>query len=111
MLECRALLSRPIRTGAGELGFSEGVAADNYPNSPSYHNVYVVDIDSYRVEEFSPDNRCLLIFGRDVNASALQRGGMVLCFSVKPDRVNEDIRNALQSGCVRESSVGDEILQ
>jgi hypothetical protein len=61
-------------TGAGEFGFAEGVAVDNDPQSLSHHDVYVVDIDSYRVEKFSPSGRFLLMFGGGVNASARERG-------------------------------------
>jgi len=61
-------------TGVGELGFAEGVAVDNDPQSSSRHDVYVVDIDSYRVEKFSPTGQFLLMFGGHVNASARERG-------------------------------------
>jgi hypothetical protein len=60
--------------GAGELGFAEGVAVNSDPASPSDHDVYVVDIDSYRVEKFSPTGRFLLTFGGHVNESAHERG-------------------------------------
>jgi DNA-binding beta-propeller fold protein YncE len=61
-------------TGAGQFGFAEGLAVDNDPHSASHHDVYVVDIDSYRVEKFSPAGRFLLMFGGAVNASARERG-------------------------------------
>jgi hypothetical protein len=61
-------------TGAGELGFAEGLAVDNDPRSLSRHDVYVVDIDSYRVEKFSPTGRFLLMFGGGVNKTARERG-------------------------------------
>jgi len=60
--------------GAGELGFAEGVAVDNVAGSASDHDVYVVDVDSYRVEKFSPTGRFLAMFGGQVNASARERG-------------------------------------
>jgi len=61
-------------TGAGEFHFAEGLAVDNDPASPSHHDVYAVDVDSYRVEKFSPTGRFLLMFGRGVNAGARERG-------------------------------------
>lgn len=61
-------------TGAGEFRFAEGLAVDNDPASPSHHDVYAVDVDSYRVEKFSPTGRFLLMFGGGVNASARERG-------------------------------------
>jgi tripartite motif-containing protein 71 len=61
-------------TGAGEFGFAEGLAVDNDPHSVSHHDVYAVDVDSYRVEKFSPTGRFLLMFGGGVNASARERG-------------------------------------
>jgi len=68
---CRAGLSG---VGAGEFGFAEGLAVDSDPHSASLHDVYVTDIDSYRVEKFSPSGRFLLMFGAGVNASARARG-------------------------------------
>jgi hypothetical protein len=56
--------------GAGQLQFAEGIAVDNDPRSPSYEDVYVVDIESHRVEKFSPAGRFLLMFGGGVNQTA-----------------------------------------
>ncbi len=54
---------------AGQFGpFSaEGVAVDNDPLSSSYEDVYVVDKENHRVEEFSPTGEFLLMFGGIVN--------------------------------------------
>lgn len=57
-------------SGAGELEFPEGIAADNDPVSQSFGDVYVVDIDNRRVEKFSPTGAFLLMFGGGVNRSA-----------------------------------------
>ncbi len=61
-------------SGAGQLGFAEGVAVDNDPSSPSYEDVYVVDISNHRVEKFSPKGEFLLMFGGEVNETA-HKGG------------------------------------
>jgi DNA-binding beta-propeller fold protein YncE len=66
----------------GQFGFAEGLAVDNDPLSPSYHDVYVVDIGNHRVQKFSPGGRFLLAFGAEVNASAKARheaGGQDIC--------------------------------
>jgi tripartite motif-containing protein 71 len=61
-------------SGAGQLNFAEGIAVDNDPQSPSHHDVYVVDIFNHRVQKFSPTGRFLLMFGGQVNDSAHARG-------------------------------------
>ena len=61
-------------SGAGELGFAEGVAVDNDPLSTSYKDVYIVDIDNRRVEKFSPEGEFLLMFGGEVNETAHKNG-------------------------------------
>jgi DNA-binding beta-propeller fold protein YncE len=58
--------------GAGQLSFSEGIAVDNDPRSPSYNDVYVIDIFNHRVQEFSPTGRFLLTFGGNVNKTAFK---------------------------------------
>ena len=68
-------------TGAGQLGFAEGVAVDNDPLSPSYKDVYVVDIGNHRVEKFTPAGKFLLMFGGEVNETAHNNG----------ERANEDL--------------------
>jgi hypothetical protein len=57
-------------TGAGQLRFAEGISVDNDPSSRSYGDVYVVEIENYRVEKFSPTGRLLLMFGGGVNQTA-----------------------------------------
>jgi len=59
--------------GAGQLRFSEGLAVDNDPQSPSHHDVYVIDIENYRVQKFSPTGQFLLTFGGHVNITAHER--------------------------------------
>jgi DNA-binding beta-propeller fold protein YncE len=61
-------------TGAGQLGFAEGLAVDNDRLSSSHHDVYAVDIRNHRVEKFSPAGQFLLMFGGQVNATAHERG-------------------------------------
>lgn len=61
-------------SGAGQIGFAEGVAVDNDPLSPSYKDVYVVDISNHRVEKFSPAGEFLLMFGGEVNETAHKNG-------------------------------------
>ncbi len=56
--------------GAGQLQFAEGVAVDNDPDSASYGDVYVVDLDNRRVQKFSPEGKFLLMFGEEVNQTA-----------------------------------------
>ncbi len=60
--------------GMGQLGFAEGVAIDNDPLSPSYGDVYVVDIGNHRVEKFTPAGEFLLMFGGAVNETAQKNG-------------------------------------
>ncbi|HSZ05756.1 MAG TPA: hypothetical protein VK778_11265 [Solirubrobacteraceae bacterium] len=57
-------------SGAGQLQFAEGIAVDNDPRSPSYEDVYVVDIENNRVQKFSPTGKFLLMFGGEVNHTA-----------------------------------------
>ncbi len=57
-------------SGAGQFNFPEGIAVDNDPSSPSYRDVYVVDIRNHRVEKFSPRGIFLLSFGGGVNRTA-----------------------------------------
>jgi tripartite motif-containing protein 71 len=66
---------------AGQLGFAEGVAMDNDPTSPSYGDVYVVDIGNHRVEKFTTAGKFLLMFGGEVNVTAHEYG----------DRANEGV--------------------
>jgi tripartite motif-containing protein 71 len=61
-------------SGAGQLGFAEGVAVDNDPLSPSYKDVYVVDLGNHRVQKFSPTGEFLLMFGGEVNKTAHKTG-------------------------------------
>lgn len=61
-------------SGAGQLGFAEGLAIDNDPLSPSYKDVYVVDISNHRVEKYSPAGEFLLMFGGEVNETAHKNG-------------------------------------
>lgn len=60
--------------GIGQLGFAEGVAVDNDPLSPSYGDVYVVDIGNHRVQKFTPAGEFLLMFGGEVNETAHNNG-------------------------------------
>jgi hypothetical protein len=60
--------------GAGQLGFAEGIAVDNDPTSPSFKDVYVVDIGNLRVEKFNQSGEFLLMFGGGVNATAYKKG-------------------------------------
>jgi NHL repeat len=79
-------------TGSGEFSFTEGVAVNNDPSSPSYHDVYVVDISNHRVEKFSPGGRFLLMFGGSVNISARERGeaaGEDICPVKRGDQCGE----------------------
>jgi DNA-binding beta-propeller fold protein YncE len=59
--------------GAGQLSFTEGIAVDNDPHSPSYGDVYVVDIGNHRVQKYSATGGFLLMFGGRVNRTAHQR--------------------------------------
>lgn len=59
--------------GAGQLQFAEGVAVDNDPDSASYGDVYVVDLDNRRVQKFSSEGKFLLMFGEEVNKTAHSR--------------------------------------
>jgi tripartite motif-containing protein 71 len=61
-------------TGPGQLSFAEGAAVDNDPASPSYGDVYVVDIGNHRVEKFTPSGEFLLMFGGAVNETAHRDG-------------------------------------
>jgi tripartite motif-containing protein 71 len=76
--ECHAGLAG---AGAGQLGFAEGIAVDNEPSSPSYKDVYVVDIGQHRVEKFNPAGEFLLMIGGGVNETARERA----------ERANEDV--------------------
>lgn len=67
-------------SGPGEMGFAEGLAVDNDPHSPSFRDVYAVDLTNHRIEKFSPNGRFLAMIGGGVNASAHARG----------DTANED---------------------
>jgi tripartite motif-containing protein 71 len=57
--------------GAGQLDFTEGIAVDSDLSSPSYGDVYVVDIQAHRIEKFGPAGRFLLMFGGGVNRTAV----------------------------------------
>ena len=59
--------------GPGEMGFAEGLAVDNDPQSSAFRDVYAVDLTNHRVEKFSPAGRFLAMFGGGVNASAHTR--------------------------------------
>lgn len=56
--------------GAGQFHFPEGIAVDNNPSSPSYRDVYVVDIRNHRVQKFNSKGKFLLTFGGAVNRTA-----------------------------------------
>lgn len=76
-------------SGAGEFGFAEGLALDNDPRSPSFRDVYAVDISNHRVEKFSPSGRFLAMIGGGVNESARARGDVSredICSAVAGDR-------------------------
>ncbi len=77
--------------GMGQLGFAEGVAVDNNQLSPSYGDVYVVDIGNHRVEKFTPAGEFLLMFGGEVNETAHNNGERAdedLCPVNPDDRCN-----------------------
>jgi NHL repeat len=61
---CRKGLSG---SGKGQFRGPTGIAVDNDPASPSWHDVYVVDYDNRRVEKFTADGEFLLMFGGGVN--------------------------------------------
>jgi len=52
-------------TGAGQFSGISGIAVDNDPTSPAYHDVYTVG--SNRVQRFSPAGGFVLAFGDEVN--------------------------------------------
>jgi hypothetical protein len=56
--------------GSGQLQFPQGLTVDNDPSSPSYGDVYVVDISNQRVQKFGPTGKFLLMFGGSVNHTA-----------------------------------------
>lgn len=66
---CTTVCQRGIEgNGAGSFGFNiQGVAVDNDPVSPSHGDVYVVDFDHFRVEEFDSSGKFLRMFGGHVN--------------------------------------------
>lgn len=79
---CRAGCHAGLRgSGAGQLGFAEGIAVDNQPASPSRGDVYVVDIGGNRVEKYSASGQFLLMFGGGVNRTAAR----------EHDRADEDL--------------------
>jgi DNA-binding beta-propeller fold protein YncE len=83
-------------TGAGQLGFAEGVAIDNDPLSPSYRDVYVVDIGNHRVEKFGPSGEFMLMLGGSVNATAHERG----------EAANEDVCPVNPGDRCKEGAIG-----
>jgi hypothetical protein len=61
--------------GAGEFELPTGVAVDNDALSASHEDVYVGDPRNHRVQKFGPNGEFLLMFGREVNATADEEGG------------------------------------
>ena len=59
-------LSGQIKSG---FEYAEGVAVNNYPGSPGYGDVYVVDKGHHRVQVLSPTGTFIEMFGHDVNAT------------------------------------------
>jgi hypothetical protein len=53
--------------GNGQFDGPEGLAVDNDPASPSFHDVYVVDFRNLRVQRFDPDGNFVLAFGGGVD--------------------------------------------
>lgn len=98
---CHAGLSG---AGAGELGVVEnqtqkgierhegaqGVAVDNDPSSPSYHDVYVVDRLNLRIEKFKPNGEFILMFGGEVNKTTHEN----LCTASSGDACGAGITGA-----------------
>jgi hypothetical protein len=60
--------------GRGQFHAPEGIAADDDASSPSYGDLYVVDVGNDRVEKFTPGGRFLLTFGSQVNKTAHAQG-------------------------------------
>jgi hypothetical protein len=54
-------------SGSGQFQQPQGVAVDTEPSSPSYGDVYVVDLGNARVEQFGPEGKFLLMFGGEVD--------------------------------------------
>ena len=60
-------------SGAGEFNQPQEVAVDNSPES-SHGNVYVTDAYNFRVQEFDAEGKFELMFGREVNKTAVAAG-------------------------------------
>ena len=56
--------------GPGQFNWSDEIAVDNDPSSPSYGDVYVVDQRNYRVEKYSSDGELLLMIGGEVDKTS-----------------------------------------
>jgi hypothetical protein len=54
-------------SGPGQLDWSDEIAVDNDPASPSYGDLYVVDQRNFRIEKYSPSGEFLLMFGGEVD--------------------------------------------
>ncbi len=61
-------------SGSGQLSNPRAIAVDNDPASTAFHDVYVVD-DNLRVQRFAPTGSFVLMFGGDVNETAVAEGG------------------------------------
>jgi hypothetical protein len=57
---CNAGIAGP---GAGQFSEPVGIAVDNDPTSPSFHDIYVVDSGNLRIEKFNPAGEFQLTFG------------------------------------------------
>jgi hypothetical protein len=61
---CRAGLPG---AGKGQFNRPTGIAVDNDPASPSFHDIYVVDYENNRVEKFDPEGKFILSIGGGVD--------------------------------------------
>jgi DNA-binding beta-propeller fold protein YncE len=69
-------------SGAGQLNSPNYVAVDNAAGSLSEHNVYVGEKSNRRVQEFDPEGKFLLSFGKNVNTGT--SGKPNLCTNAGP---------------------------
>lgn len=85
-------LAKPARVYAGTIGAADSTPSNPYPlvdpgaeaadmprsiavddsSGPSSHDIYVADAAAHRIEKFSPSGELLLMFGKQVNETAVE---------------------------------------